>query len=169
MMKTGSLALLLCTCAFSQENPLMQSYMARYNTMKQNLVEAAEAMPAEHYSFKLTSGQRAFGEWVGHTVMLMHTSCAAMKSGSAPAMDHSKHTGTEPKPALQEALKGAAATCDSILGGMTDAQALAGGKAAPVGPMLGMLVNMASHYGNMVGYMRSKGITPPSTARSQKR
>jgi hypothetical protein len=33
--------------------------------------------------------------------------------------------------------------------------------------MLGFLTNMASHYGNMVGYLRAKGVTPPSTARAQ--
>jgi hypothetical protein len=137
--------------------------------MKQNLIEAADVMPAEQYSFKLSPTQRAYGEWVGHTVMLMHSSCAAMKGGTPAAMDHSKHTGTEPKASLQDSLKAAAADCDSVLKGMTDAQALAGGKAAPVGPMLAVLTNMASHYGNMVGYLRSKGITPPSSARTQKR
>jgi hypothetical protein len=33
--------------------------------------------------------------------------------------------------------------------------------------MLGFLTNMASHYGNMVGYLRAKGVTPPGTARAQ--
>ena len=54
--------------------PLIQAYMPRYNAMKQNLVEAAEAMPAEQYSFKLTPGQRPFGEWVDHTILLLQGS-----------------------------------------------------------------------------------------------
>ena len=45
-----------------------------------------------------------------------------------------------------------------------------GGKPTyPVDAMMGLLTNMASHYGNMVGYLRAKNITPPSTARTQKK
>jgi hypothetical protein len=58
---------------------------------------------------------------------------------------------------------------------MTDDVALKAGavdskpSAAPVNAMVGLLTNMASHYGNMVGYLRAKGITPPSTARGMKK
>jgi hypothetical protein len=30
--------------------------------------------------------------------------------------------------------------------------------------MIGVVVSGNEHYGNLVGYLRSKGITPPSTA-----
>ena len=69
-MRTAIFTLFLAGICFGQ-NPLMQAYMPRYDTMKNNLVEAAEAMPAEHYGFKLTPAQRAFGEWVDHTVLLL--------------------------------------------------------------------------------------------------
>lgn len=161
-------AALFCSALASAQNPLMQAYLARYNTMKQNLIEAAEAMPADLYSYRLTPAQRAFGEWIDHTILLMHTSCAQMKGGAPAAMDHSQHGGDKPKVVLVKALREAAEGCDAVLQGMTDAQALdAGGK--PVGSMLGLLTNMASHYGNVVGYLRTKGITPPSTARAQKK
>ena len=52
-MRTAIFTLFLAGICFGQ-NPLMQAYMPRYNAMKHNLVEAAEAMPAEHYAFKLT-------------------------------------------------------------------------------------------------------------------
>jgi uncharacterized damage-inducible protein DinB len=173
MIRTAALFVALHGYVYAQ-NPLMQAYLPRFNAMKQNLVEAAEAMPAEHYSFKLSPAQRAYSEWIDHTVMLLHNSCAAAKGEAAPAMDHSKHSAANSKSDLQKALKEAAAYCDSVFSGMTDAQALGtvsvGGKpAVPVNAMLGLLTNMASHYGNMVVYMRAKGIVPPSTARAQKR
>jgi uncharacterized damage-inducible protein DinB len=172
-LKAAGIALITCTFAHAQ-NPLMQAYMPRYNAMKQNLIESAEAMPAEHYSFKLTPEQRTFADWLDHTVMLLHGSCAAMKGEATPPMDHSKHAAGVPKPQLQKALREAADYCDSVLKDMTDAQALAtitvnGKSATPVNSMIGLLTNMASHYGNMVGYMRSKGVVPPSTARSQRK
>jgi hypothetical protein len=102
--------------------------------------------------------------------MLMHNLCGTLKGGSPPPMDHSKHSGDKPKAELEKALQDAATGCDASLEGMTDAQALApAGKAPPVNAMLALLTNMASHYGNMVGYMRAKGIVPPSTARSQRK
>jgi hypothetical protein len=165
----------LVTNGYTQaQNPLMQAYRPRFETMKRNLLESAEAMPAEHYSFKLTPSQRAFGEWIDHTIMLLHGSCAAAKGAPAPAMDHARHSADKPKSELQKALKEAADYCDSVFQGMTDAQALSpvtvnGKPTVPVNAMIGLLTNMASHYGNMVGYLRTRGIVPPSTARAQKR
>jgi hypothetical protein len=169
-MRIVAAALFLTVTAWA-DNPFVQAYMPRYNTMKQNLLESADAMPAEQYSFKLSATQRAFGEWVDHTIMLMHNSCGTIKGGTPAAMDHSKHTGDKPKAELVKALKEAAAGCDGAFSGLTDAQALGGAdsKPAPVNSMLALLTNMASHYGNMVGYLRAKGITPPSTARAQKK
>jgi hypothetical protein len=172
-MRTAAFALFLAGSCFAQ-NPLMQAYMPRYNAMKQNLVEAAEAMPAENYSFKLTPAQRAFGEWVDHTVLLLHGPCSTIAGVPTPAMDHSKHYGDKAKAELVVALKEAADSCDKSLKDLTDQKALTavdiGGKPTyPVNAMIGLLTNMASHYGNMVGYLRSKGVTPPSTARTQKR
>jgi uncharacterized damage-inducible protein DinB len=172
-MRTAIFTLCLAGICFGQ-NPLMQAYMPRYDTMKNNLVEAAEAMPAEHYTFKLTPAQRAFGEWVDHTVLLLHGSCSTIAGSPTPAMDHAKHTEEKSKADLVSALKEAADSCDKSLKAMTDQKALTamdiGGKPTyPVNAMIGLLTNMASHYGNMVGYLRAKGVTPPSTARTQKR
>lgn len=176
-MRTTILVLSLAAGVWAQgptAQPLIQAYMPRYNTMKQNLVEAADAMPAEHYAFKLTPGQRAFAEWVSHTIMLMHGSCSTIAGAPTPAIDHFQHAGDKPKAELVTSLKEATDSCDKAFKNITDQKALTaidiGGKPTyPVNAMLGMLTNMASHYGNMVGYLRSKGITPPSTARSRKK
>jgi hypothetical protein len=162
-MRPLTLTIVFAAAAAAQ-NPFMQAYMPRYNTMKQNLIESARAMPEEHYSFKLTPEQRAFGDWIGHTIMLMHNSCAAIRGEKPAPMDHSKHGGSQPKAELVKALEEASANCDAALKDMPDATAL-----TRANPMLVLLTNMASHYGNMVGYMRSKNIVPPSTARAQKK
>jgi hypothetical protein len=176
-MRTTIVALSLATAAFAQgptAQPLIQAYMPRYNAMKQNLVEAAEAMPADAYGFKLSANQRAFGEWVDHTILLLHTSCSTISGMPPPEMDHSKHGGDKSKAVLVTALKESADVCDKVLKNFTDQSALTrvdvGGKPTyPVDAMMGLLTNMASHYGNMVGYLRAKNITPPSTARTQKK
>ena len=38
----------------------------------------------------------------------------------------------------------------------------------PVTYMVNMAAGLNEHHGNLVGYLRAKGITPPSTARSLK-
>ena len=174
-MRPLGLLIFVSLCAYA-ENSFMQAFLPRYSTMKQNLIESAEAMPADKYSFKLTPTQRAFGDWIDHTVMLMHNSCAAVKGGAPAPMNHSAHAGDKGKDVLVKALKDAAAGCDAAFLGMTDTQALspgaagAGGKPViPVNAMVGLLTNMATHYGNMVGYLRAQNIVPPSTARSQKK
>jgi hypothetical protein len=152
----------------------MRAYMPRYSTMKQNLVEAAEAMPAEHYGFKLSPAQRAFSEWVEHTITLMHGSCTSIGGKLNAPVDHSAHGSGKPKAELVKALRSAADACDATFKDMTDDNALKpltvdGKQTMPVNTMLGLLTNMASHYGNMVGYLRAKNVTPPSTARGMKK
>jgi hypothetical protein len=57
------------------------------------------------------------------------------------------------------------------LGEMTDRKAtteitIGNRKLYPVTPMIGIVASLNEHYGNMVGYLRSKGIVPPSSARN---
>ncbi len=56
---------------------------------------------------------------------------------------------------------------------MTDEKAVqpiekAGRSIATVSGMMGRINNWAGHEGNMVGYLRTKNITPPLTARTQR-
>jgi uncharacterized damage-inducible protein DinB len=160
--------LLTAMIGLAQENPIAKAMEARWSTAKRNLIEAAKAMPEADYGFQLTSAQRSYGDWVTHTAGLFENSCTAMTGGGAPAMDHSKH-GSVSKDAAVSMLESAAKTCDVAFAALTDAKLSTpvGPKSTmPVQPALGLLVNAASHYGNMVGYLRSKGIVPPSTARA---
>jgi hypothetical protein len=57
--------------------------------------------------------------------------------------------------------------------GLTDAKSLeevqvGNRKVAAVDVMFSYIANLNAHYGNMVGYMRVKGVIPPSTARTNK-
>jgi hypothetical protein len=168
MRRTSLLALAVAGFAAAQSaNPLSDALRQRYNVAKMNLVESAELMPAENYSYKLSPQQRMFSEWIGHTVMLNHNSCAAMEGAAAAPMDHSKHGAQQEKSALVSALKDSYAHCDKVFAGLEDSKLLAtkGG----INAALNLLANSYSHYGNMVGYMRTKGLVPPSTARSQKK
>ena len=127
-------------------------------------------MPEEHYEFRLTPAQRSFSGWIAHTAMLNYNSCARMQGVPRPQTDHLDHlTGKE---ALQAALHESFAFCDTALKQMNDIHALtelqSGERTTyPVQAMFGLLSSLNSHYGNLVGYLRTRGIVPPSTARAQ--
>jgi hypothetical protein len=171
-MKTICLLLLSCGAVMAQsQNPLTDAVMARYKTIRQNLIESAEAMPEDAYSFRLTPPQRPFGEWIGHTAMGNYNYCAMIKG--QPVDMHALH-GLEGKAALSKALTQSFEFCDSALKDMDDHKALTevtigDKKVYPVQGMIGLVSSGNEHYGNIVGYMRSKGITPPSSARAAKK
>lgn len=151
--------------AAGMENPLTQSVANRYQDAKRNLVESADLMPAENYGFRLTPEQRTFGEWIGHTAVSVHGLCAAIR-GVTPPDTKRLHTLTG-KSELSAALKASFTACDTALEGMTDSKALAPLPKGdyPVQHMVALIALLNQHYGNLVGYLRMKGLTPPSTAR----
>jgi phage gp46-like protein len=82
------------------------------------------------------------------------------------------HTMTDKKD-LSQALKKSFDYCDAALVGMTDQKALTavsvnGKQVYPVQGMVSLVSSDNEHYGNMVGYLRSQGIVPPSIARAKK-
>lgn len=144
-------------------------------TIRRNLAEAAESMPAEEYSFKPTPDVRSFAQLVGHVVFGNFYFCAQAK-GEQPQLNQNYEKVTE-KAALVKALNESLAYCDEVYASTTDANfnqlvkaaSPNGGTQTGRGSLL--VFNTAhnnEHYGNIVLYMRLKGHVPPSTARVQK-
>jgi hypothetical protein len=168
-MKSIASLLLLSGLACAQ-GPLMQSILPKYNTARLNLIETAEFMPAGDYSFKLTPAQRSFGEWIDHNISMNYSLCARVEGKPANA----KKPASMSKDDLVAALKESFQYCDTVFQGMTDEKAMqpveSGGRSVlPADTMISLLVNWNEHYGNLVGYLRTKGIVPPTTARAAKK
>ena len=146
-------------------------------TIRRNLVEAADAMPAEEYAFKPTAEIRSFARLVGHVINANYFFCSQAKGEKSPAAENFERTTSE-KVALAKALNASLAYCDEVYTATTDANfnqqvkvaGPGGGREAGRGSVL--LFNTAhnnEHYGNIIVYMRLKGRIPPSTARVQKK
>jgi hypothetical protein len=164
--------LALASAVYAQQGTLMSNFMSRYAAVKLNLIETAEVMPEANYSFKLTDAQRPFSGWIEHTAGMNYANCSAIQGKPAPAA--AKHSAPQSKAELVKELKDSFDFCDAALKGMTDDKALAEvtigeKKVYPVGTMIGMIGGLNEHYGNLVGYLRKNGITPPSTARTAKK
>lgn len=152
-------------------DPLMQSILPRYQTIRLNLVESAELMPEDAYSFKLTPAQRSFAEWMEHNVQMNYGMCAAISGETAPP---GKAPASKAKADIVRALVESFDYCGERFERMTGEKALhpvqAGGRTVyPVNVMVGLVANWNEHYGNIVGYLRTKGLVPPSTARAAKK
>ncbi len=132
--------------------------------IRKNLEASAEAMPAEKYSFQLTPGQMSFGEWLIHSADRNYADCATLK-GEAPPEAQKLVKGLKDKAEISKALKDSFAYCESALATLDDAKIIASPQLSYA--FMHVAVHNNEIYGNIVGYMRSVGIVPPSTAARQ--
>jgi len=146
-------------------------------SIRRNLAEAAEAMPAADYGFKPTAEVRTFAQLVGHVVFANYLMCSqAVGEKSPTGVNYEQMTD---KAQLVKALNDSLSYCDRIYEATTDANfnqaATVGGLGPniPQAPTIRGAVLMFNvthnneHYGNIIVYLRLKGITPPSTARAR--
>jgi uncharacterized damage-inducible protein DinB len=138
-----------------------------YTTVKGYIVAAAEAMPEEHYAFKPTPEVRSFGELLGHIANSNYIFCAAPKKTANPNKADIEKTVTA-KVALVAAVKESFAFCDSAYevadAGLTE-MVKSGQREVGAGyPLAFNVAHDFEHYGNIVTYMRLKGLVPPSSA-----
>lgn len=147
-------------------NPISTSEKGVYRYISSTVVAAAEKMPEENYSFKPTPEVRSFGQIVGHVADSQYYFCATA-TGEQPQMKNIEKTKTS-KADLVAALKDAVAYCQKTYAGMTDAQGAQMTKMMnfDLAKLTVLSVNTAhmdEHYGNLVTYLRLKGIVPPSS------
>jgi uncharacterized damage-inducible protein DinB len=163
--------LVVCVYAMSAQGPAAQNPIAAgqkmlHSMIKANIIRSAEKMPEENYAFKPTPEVRSFGQVVGHVADSQYLFCSAAsgKPNPAPGIEKSRTTKAD----LVQAVKDAFAYCDAVYDGLTDAQASAlvkffGGEQAKVTVLAFNTAHNNEHYGNIVTYLRMKGVVPPSS------
>jgi len=149
-------------------NPMAAAIRSQHDMIKSNLVKSAEQMSEADYAFKPTPEVRSFGQLVGHVANANYMICAMALGDKSPAAADIEKTVTG-KAALAKALGDAVAFCEGAMAKLTAASALEEVKVfGTAQPRLAVFAlnnshNM-EHYGNMVTYMRLKGLVPPSSA-----
>jgi uncharacterized damage-inducible protein DinB len=147
-------------------NPITTSERGIYSFVSHAAIGAAEKMPEENYSFKPSPDVRTFGQLVGHVADANYMFCS-QASGEANPSKGIEKTKTS-KADLTAALKDAVAYCDKALEGMTDAKGseMVQMFSYHLAKLTLFSLNTAhtdEHYGNMVTYLRIKGIVPPTS------
>jgi uncharacterized damage-inducible protein DinB len=152
--------------AVTADNPLTTWNKIAYTRVKGIVVRSADKMPEENYSFKPVDTVRSYGQIVGHLADAQYLFCSLALGEKAPGLDI-EHTKTS-KADLVAALNAAFAYCDKAYDSMTDASAaqtikLFGNDAPRMSALIVNNMHNMEHYGNLVTYMRMKGIVPPSS------
>src|SRR5687768_8911886 len=91
-------------------------------TIRRNLIEAAEAMPAADYVFKPTPQIRSFAELLGHVAMANYFFCSMAKGEASPSKVNIERTISD-KEGVTKALGDSLTYCDGVYKETTDANA----------------------------------------------
>jgi uncharacterized damage-inducible protein DinB len=157
---------LLGAAALSAQNPLSSDLKGSYNGIKGTVTKAAEEMADADYSFKASPAERTYAAIVGHIADVQLALCGNAK-GEQKTGDAEK-TKTS-KADLVAALKASFDYCDGVYDSLTDADAttmvtLFGPRKATKLAVLNFnIAHDNEMYGQMVVYLRIKGLVPPSS------
>ena len=155
-------AAVLAAGALQAQNHMTNTAIQRYfNVVRSNLEASADVMPAEKYSYRLTPGQMTFAEWLNHATQRNYSDCAILKGEPVSGLEKKAATLKE-KEEVGKAMKDSFAYCAEALKGMDDQKAIS--SPAMSNAFLHLVVHNNEIYGNVVGYLRTSGIVPPSTA-----
>jgi len=169
MIAVAALALLptpLMAQPPANPNPSTQAVKGQFGMIKGVMAKTAEKVPDTLYEFKPTPEVRSVGQLIGHVADAQFMMCAAAAGEKAPQSGIEKSKTT--KAALSKALADSIAYCDTVIAGLDDKKGreIVQFFTGPT-PRLNVLTfNIAhsyEHYGNLVTYMRLKGIVPPSS------
>ena len=147
---------------------LVTDTRANYDIAARYLLEAARKMPEEGYAFRPTPAVRSFAQLVGHVAEAQFIACGLTRGEEYRPRNIERDLST--KPELIAALESAVGFCRESWsklapGALSDAVSLLGQKRTKLGAMDLATAHAFEHYGNMVTYLRLKGIVPPSSER----
>ena len=157
---------LLAMGALCAQDLLVKDAQGQWKQASTNVLKAAQKMPAEKYDYRASPEVRTFGGFVGHVADAGVMFCAAVagEKKSPPGAEKALKT----KDALVAALTESIAYCDKVYAGVTGAASLEtvkffGQDRTRAGVMFFNNMHTYEHYGNIVTYMRSNGLVPPSS------
>jgi len=147
---------------------LAKEIAASFQRASTEILDVAEAMPADKYGYKPTPEISSFGEQLAHVAGITQRFIDTAKGVKTEAPHHAATT----KPEIMELLKKTFQNAQDMINPLTDAQLLEPVK-FPFGDRTvtratywqGPLYQIRNHHGQLVVYLRMNGIVPPTTAR----
>ncbi len=149
-------------------NPLVATSQGMYAIVKNDINRSAAKITDELWSFKPSPDVRSFGQLFAHIADGQYEFCGVAAEGKS--VDRGIEKSVNTRAGVLAALKDAFAYCDATYSKMTDASSAEtatffGRPVTKLGAMDFNIAHTFEHYGNLVTYMRLKGIVPPSSER----
>jgi uncharacterized damage-inducible protein DinB len=165
-----TVTILLVTPAFAAQASPGQVYAQLFSSQAEEVVAAAEAMPADKYNFVPTSGEfkgvRTFAQQITHIAEAQYFFFAGF--GVKPDIDPKTITKLTSKDDVVKALKDSYAFAQQAMKTITPENAFEkiaevdGADTRATIAAFG-LAHTNDHYGQMVVYLRLNGIVPPAS------
>jgi uncharacterized damage-inducible protein DinB len=155
---------------WAQNNPISTEVRKDYRNVRDLFIRAAEKMPEAGYGFKPSPDVRTFAQQIAHVADDQYNLCAPAKGETRKAAYTAIEDSLTQKAELVTTLKAAFAYCDTAYGALTDAYGAVSakpGQRTRFGMLNWNLWHTWEHYGNVVVYLRMKGLVPPSSERTQ--
>lgn len=142
------------------------SMRGQYNMVRDWVTKSAAAMPEANYAFKPTPEVRSFAALLGHIANATGMICTIANGGKSPLAGNAEQLTT--KAELQKALADTFAACDAVWAAAapawnTETVPFFGGTQTRMAVLAFNTSHTFEHYGNVVTYLRLKGIVPPSS------
>jgi uncharacterized damage-inducible protein DinB len=136
-----------------------------YGVAKGDVLKSMDKIPESLWSFQPTPEVRTVAQQFAHIADGQYEFCSAAEG---KPVDKGVEKTAKTKAEISAAVKEAFAYCDAQFAKMTDASAAEavpffGSKLARLAIMDFNTAHTMEHYGNLVTYMRIKGIVPPSS------
>ena len=163
------LALLFVTLPLAAAEPGIEGLREVLASYKQNLVEAVQKTPDGYLDFRPTAEVNSFREMAGHIVDAQYSICSGAKQEKNPEAERITKKILS-KAELASALERSFRYCDEALAGLDSAKLAQKVKSGSTEYTVAYFAvhaveHTALHYGNLITYMRLRGIVPPETER----
>lgn len=151
-------------------NPVSTTVKEQLKRYEKNMVEAADAMPADKFSYKPTADMNTFGHLTMHIAQSNNFLCSKISGQEAPKVELKD---TDAKEKLVSALKSSFEYCSTALAGVDDSKLgdslvlFRNRQTSRAGALIALSDDWYDHYSAQAVYLRLNGILPP-TARREK-
>ncbi len=157
------------------DDPLSTYLRQAYAAVSKDVLAVAEMMPEQDFGFRpagVVKDVRTFGEILAHLALVDAFSCE-MGDGRPPSELKADSALVNDKSRLIALLKDTDARCTAYLAKLTDpalSQIITTGKSPQIlqavrgNSLIFAIAHANEHYGNLVTYIRAKGLVPPAAA-----
>jgi uncharacterized damage-inducible protein DinB len=163
-LKTFVLLTVVGSSPLAAQSSAVADIRAQWRNQSGWILQSAQDVPEDKYSWRPTPEVRSFGEMFAHVAGAQSMFCAMATGAKPPAEDA---VTTKTKAGLIDALKKSNADCEKAYA-QSDASVAAktdvfGEQQTKLYALMMNAVHDAEHYGNLITYLRMNKIVPPSS------